>query len=103
MIETYNLKTYSHLYHWPISKEQAFSGIEGTVDYGMPQEWLDLFAEWCQTNRPIVTYDLIRSTTVWLYRGRWSGPCTCCVEVQQAFMAREKELCDSLEYWMDAS
>jgi|TARA_R110002096_G_scaffold321278_4_gene515373 hypothetical protein len=77
-----------------LSKEEAFSGLSDTFDYALPQNWLNDFADFCIESDSVVSYDLIRSTTVWEYPvmrpirflGSYSqsGPVTCCEEVYSA-------------------
>ena len=78
--------SYEDLNQMRISKGELFHDIDITFDYALPQEWLDKFADWCIVNYPIVTYHLIRSTTVWAYtKGSLFGePLTVCIEVDNA-------------------
>ena len=71
-----------------LSKEESFAGLDDTFDYAMPQNWLNGFADFCIDRDSVVSYDLIRSTTVWAYPATGSGvqvgPVTCCKEVYSA-------------------
>ena len=85
-MRTHNPRNLEHLLADPVTKGDVFADFPHMFDYAMPQEWLDAFADWCQTHRAAVTYDLIRSTTVWSYPEHdLCGPVTCCVEVMQAW------------------
>ena len=69
-----------------------------SFDFALPQEWLNEFAAWCQVNgRKEVTYDLIRSTTVWSYvNDKFAGrPLFKCKEVYFAYKAYKS--CKSYE------
>ena len=87
MFKTY---TVAQLKSTPIltTKEDLFSSIDGVFDYALPQIWLNNFSEWCEKQGAHhLTYDLIRSTTVWSYtkpmptHGR---PVSACREVAEA-------------------
>ena len=99
MMRTHNLMTLAQLSEKPRSKQEVFEGLEGSFDYAMPQGWLNGFSDWCKTHCPEVTYDLIRSTTVWHYkpeRDSMGRPCTCSLEVARAYLEMERvELGDS--------
>ena len=85
------MKQYTHeeLNQMRISKGELFASVESTFDYALPQTWLDAFAVFCKVNHPLVTYDLIQSTTVWLYgNDTFAGrPLTVCSDVQIALDA----------------
>ena len=65
------------------SKGEIFENCEFTVDYALPQNWLDDFSKF----NPAINYDLIRSTCCWAYpKDKFSGiPITCCVEVYNMY------------------
>jgi len=66
-------------------------------DYALPQDWLNDFAGWCKNTKTDnwhrnVTYDLIASTTVWVYPPLFGEPCTCCHEVYLAYQKYESSI-----------
>jgi hypothetical protein len=69
-----------------VSKDELFKDTKETFDYALPQTWLDAFWAFCKERALPVTYDLITSSTVWLYpKGNYFGmPLTACTEVKQA-------------------
>ncbi len=72
------------------TKKELFAQLADSFDYAVPQDWLDAFASWCQENRPEVTYDLIRSATVWSYahgNNHFGFPVTISQEVKDAYLA----------------
>jgi hypothetical protein len=72
------------------TKKELFEQLADEFDYTLPQDWLNDFADWCVVNYPNVTYDLIRSTTVWSYaQGNYiSGfPVTVSKEVDTALQS----------------
>ena len=100
MMRTHNLMTLAQLSEKPRSKQEVFEGLEGSFDYAMPQGWLNEFSDWCKTHQfywiQDVTYDLIRSTTVWHYkpeRDSMGRPCTCSLEVAKAYLQFEIQHC----------
>lgn len=91
MLKTYSLQELNEL---RLSKGELFSQFKETFDYALPQTWLDNVSAWCKANSPIITYDLIRSTTVWSY-GKGDllgGPVTVCNEVHDALVAFYNQL-----------
>ena len=82
----YHPQTASTLAKTRQSKQEAFDGLADCFDYALPQGWLDSFSEWCKFHRPSVSYDMIRSCTVWGH-GRERGPITCCSDVLDAWNA----------------
>ena len=73
----------------PASKEDLFKGIETTIDYALPQTWLDTFSKWCGHHLPMiygkVDYELIRSTSVMAYpKDEHARVVSACTEVHQA-------------------
>ena len=76
-----------------INKGECFDNYDcDNFDYALPQDWLNDFANWCRDNRMLcgdtsLTYDLIRSTIIWIYPE--NEPCTCCHEVYLAFQKYE--------------
>lgn len=78
--ETY---TISELEKMRISKGELFKDMEKikTFDYTLPQEWLNNFSLWCKMSDFNINYELIRSTTVWLYPE--NKPVSMCTEVQE--------------------
>ena len=85
---TYCPQTIAQLTNLRASKGELFAKYPDTVDYALPQNWLNDFADFCRSRFPKVTYDLIRSTTVWAYpQNGYHGPVTCCREVMDAFKA----------------
>ncbi len=92
-IEIPKLATCKQLEALHLSKEECFANLEGSFDYAVPQQWLDKFANWCRDNAMTprgTTYDLIRSTTVWVYPE--SEPMTCCAEVYYAYQRYQQYL-----------
>lgn len=81
----HNAKTFATIASLRQCKLELFDDIQGTVDYALPQGWLNDFADWCKSKRPDVTYEMIRSTTCWWYCGQFRGPVTCCDEVAEAY------------------
>ncbi len=73
--------TYSELNQMRVSKGELFSGLQGSFDYALPQDWLNRFADFCAKENPVITYDLIRSTTVWIYSSLMGEAYTACIEV----------------------
>ena len=85
-MQTHNPRTIEELTAVPTSKGEAFEDYPHTVDYAVPQPWLDTFASWCKQHRPRVTYHLILSSTCWSYGNSMCGyPVTVCKEVSEAF------------------
>lgn len=70
-----------------LSKQEIFEDCPATYDFALPQNWLNDFSEWCECHFRGVTYDLIRSTCVWVYPERYAcgEPMTCCLEVLKAY------------------
>jgi hypothetical protein len=66
-----------------ISKGELFQDLMKvkTFDFALPQEWLDNFSNRHQCKLKGITYELIRSTTVWTYPE--SKPLSLCTEVQE--------------------
>lgn len=93
-MRTYNARPYEVLARFSCSKRELFQEMSFSHDYALPQGWLDGFAKWCADNdHEDVTYDLIRSTTVWGYDPEWGScgrPVTCCTEVERAYNAMER-------------
>ena len=48
-------------------------------DASLPQDWLNEVSE----KSPELSYDLIRSTTFWVYGDAYTGPISGCIEVQE--------------------
>lgn len=71
------------------TKKELFEQFADSFDWSVPQDWLDDFSAWCIVNYPNVTYDLIRSTTVWSYaQGNHFGyPVTVSKEVDTALQS----------------
>jgi len=66
-----------------ISKSECFGKLSKEkyeFDYALPQTWLDEFVK-----KTRLKYDLVLSTTVWVYKRHSfeSFPISCCVEVQR--------------------
>jgi hypothetical protein len=64
-----------------MTKGDLFKELENigkTFDYALPQQWLNNFSKFAAWND--LTYDLIRSTTVWIYPE--NKPVSICSEVQ---------------------
>lgn len=81
-----NKYTFEQLNEMRISKGELFAELKSDksheFDYALPQDWLNDLAAFCEKYAPLVTYNLIRSTTVWVYPE--SAPLTCCIEVDKA-------------------
>jgi len=92
IIDANNVLTAKQFVALGMSKGEYFANYDGTLDYAVPQDWLDSFAKWCESNLPQsldhVTYDLIRSTTCWAYPE--SEPVTCCADVALVYRRYEK-------------
>jgi hypothetical protein len=69
-----------------VTKAELFAAVRDIFDYALPHDWLSEFSGWCQNHRPQVTYDVISSTTVWVYPPGYifGRPLTACAEVQSA-------------------
>lgn len=67
----------------PITKGELFSDLDETFDYALPQSWLNYFVQ-----KTGLDYDLVRSTTVWLYQNNYIGPITVSAEVADAIITR---------------
>jgi hypothetical protein len=65
------------------SKGELFEEFEGTLDYALPQDWLNQFAAYAESVGN-VTYDMIRATTVWTPDG---------------FVTRCREVFDVYQEW----
>jgi hypothetical protein len=78
--ETYTIE---ELEKMRISKDKLFKNLMKvkTFDFALPQEWLDNFSNRHQCKLKGITYELIRSTTVWVYPE--SKPLSLCTEVQE--------------------
>lgn len=88
---THNPLTIEQLAENPRTKGEHFADFKEVFDWAMPQDWIDEFAYWCESNRPRVTYHLIVSSTVWAApAGLWQ-PATCCVEVAEAYEAMTRQ------------
>jgi len=78
--------TWQELNEMRVSKGELFAELRSDktheFDYALPQDWLDALAAFCEQYAPLVTYDLIRSTTVWVYPE--SAPLTVCTDVDKA-------------------
>ncbi len=96
MMRTFNPQPAEVLCRMRRSKAEHFSHLSFQHDYALPQGWLNGFAEWCRDNGyDEVSYDLIRSTTVWGYApefGSCGRPVTCCTEVERAYNAMERSV-----------
>lgn len=84
-MRTHNPKTIRELKAMNAYKADLFKDMDGAFDYAMPQGWLDSFSDWCKQADPTITYELIRSTTVWAYQDSIGRPVTCCKEVASAY------------------
>jgi hypothetical protein len=82
-MESYEAKRWERLCRENTSKGEKFADCGRTIDYALPRNWLVEFARWCDENCWPVTYDMIASTTVWVYPE--SKPMTACTEVAEAF------------------
>lgn len=69
------------------SKGDLFADLCETFDYALPQRWLNDMTDFCEAEGNEVTYDMIRSTTVWVYGKTETGPRSCCTEVANAIIA----------------
>ena len=88
MFKTISLETLESMH---VTKGELFKGVKCTFDYALPQDWLDDFSTFCKSTGDIVTYDLIRSTTVWAYpkNGKYSLyglPLIACTEVYNQYI-----------------
>ena len=90
-MRTHNIDDLETLKNRNQSKGEAFADCKLTVDYALPQNWLDSFASWCKEKNHSTTYDLIRSTTCWAYSDHYRGPITCCNEVYDSWLLWELE------------
>ena len=97
IIGSIGVLTINQLQALEMGKGDSFANLEGgSFDWALPQDWLNDFANWCKTSRLCkdVTYDMIRSTTVWHYPASGnSEPVTCCREVYLAYTQYERILC----------
>ena len=81
--------TYAELKKMHCSKEQLskYVGLKNiTFDYAMPQQWLNMIAD-DNKDSEFITYDLIRSTTFWVYEYGHGHPVSGCTEVTEAITA----------------
>lgn len=82
----YTKYTFTELNQMGVTKGELFAELRKDktheFDYALPQDWLNEFATFCEKHAPLVTYDLIRSTTVWVYPE--SAPMSLCIEVDAA-------------------
>lgn len=84
-----------------VTKEELFKDARFDFDYSLPQEWLNAFSNQLkklpQTKR--LTYDVIRSTTVWLEMDGFTfgRPVSICKEVHNAICAN----CDNYYHGLD--
>ena len=77
-------KTVHEIAEYPMTKKEAFSSVKGSFDCALPQHWLDGVTQFAiDSGRLDVSYDLILSTTVWLYENGHGQPLTCCTEVAE--------------------
>ena len=100
--------TLDELTSHPISKEKLITrmGLTGNLlergiwfDYALPQEWVEGFLTYCKMNELAITaekrsiYDLIISSTVWIYINNdpIGYAISGCSEVQWAVEAYAKE------------
>lgn len=72
----------AELEQWQVNKQELskLMGLEenGSFDYSLPQDWLNR-----QTEKTGLSYDLIRSTTFWVYDNNSIGqPISGCTEIQ---------------------
>jgi hypothetical protein len=80
-----------------VSKGDLFQPLKNEgceFDYALPQDWLNDLADYCRVYFPSVTYDLIKSTTVWMYSAggfTFGDAFTACTEVQRAMDAMDNE------------
>ena len=80
--------TIAQLASSPTSLGEHFDNYPHPYDCAKPQDWLNEFSKWCDSYHQKVTYDIIRSTTVWSYdptASVFGVPVTCCKEVQDAW------------------
>ena len=89
-LDSISIKQYSweELNEMRIGKWVLFQELLCERDYSLPQDWLNRFSHWCRDNGSYITYDLIRSTTVWAYpdKALFGGmPVFACSDVQVAY------------------
>ena len=82
MTEQLTLKKLSTL---SVSKYDLFGGSDMPLhyDHALPQQWLNDFSNWLKNEGSDITYDLIRSTTVWDCKE--NKPISMCYEVSNAW------------------
>ena len=81
-MRAFKTRTAEKIKEMRISKADLFEGVE-SIDFALPQEWLNEFSDWVERKTGNKAYDLIRSTTVWKYSGILGSPMTRCEEVYQ--------------------
>ena len=69
-----------------VSKRDLFASVKSTFDYALPQDWLNDFSKHCKDCNPDITYDLIASTTVWIYDLCFGRPLFACTDVKKAYI-----------------
>jgi len=69
-----------HVDKMELAKLMGLKETDGTFDYSLPQQWLNE-----QTKESELSYDLILSTTFWVYDKdqNFGHPVSGCTEVQQ--------------------
>jgi hypothetical protein len=83
-MKTYCPQSIKQLQLLHCSKSEYFVNAPFTFDYALPQDWLNEFANYAEHHG--VSYDDIRSTTVWAYNWNgYSGPVTICSEVARIY------------------
>ncbi len=81
---TFPTSTVSELVDSNITKRDAFDSLNVDFDCTLPQQWLDSVTSFAIARGLLnVSYDLIRSTTVWVYSDNYVGPLSCCLEVAE--------------------
>jgi hypothetical protein len=89
--------TMKQIQNMHVTKGELFQALKNEgmeFDYALPQDWLNDLANYCKVYFPLVTYDLIKSTTVWMYASQgftFGDAFTACSEVQQAIDAMDNE------------
>lgn len=84
-MKTISTKTLESMH---VTKGELFASVKNTFDYAIPQDWLNNFADYCETWNKNITYDLIRSTVVWEYPkdSIFGRPLFACTEVKKAYI-----------------
>lgn len=84
-MKTHKLQPFMDLVKQSASKGDIFSDCGLTVDYSLPQNWLDSFANFWYESTGKDIYHTVLTTTCWAYGDGYQGPITCCQEVSDAW------------------